>query len=96
MLVPEKTQKKKMCVSPDAKPQRQPVEYRLRWVPGVGSLCWACTFHIFCVDFICVGHLTQTRFSVEYGLNIQVTPTNVQSIVKRIGKVLIFLVGMGL
>ena len=22
-----------------------PVEYRLRWVPGVGSLRWACTFH---------------------------------------------------
>ena len=76
MLVSERTQKmkfaslltqKKNCVSPDAKPQRQPVEYRLRWVPGVGSLHWACTFHIFCVDFICVGHLTQTRFSVEYG-----------------------------
>ena len=22
----------------------------------------ACTFHVFCVDFICVGHPTQTRF----------------------------------
>ena len=22
---------------------------------GVGSLRWACTFHFFCVDFICVG-----------------------------------------
>ena len=48
-------QKHKILVSPEAKPQRQPVEYRLRWVPGVGSLRWACTFHIFCVDFICVG-----------------------------------------
>ena len=46
------------------------MEYRLRWVPGVGSLRWACTFHIFCVDFICVGRPTQTRFSVEYGLAI--------------------------
>ena len=45
--------KHKICFSPDAKPQRQPVEYRLRWVPGVESLRWACTFHIFCVDFIC-------------------------------------------
>ena len=59
--------KKKNCVSPDAKPQRQPVEYRLRWVPGIRSLRWACTFHIFWVDFICVGHPRQTRFSVEYG-----------------------------
>ena len=47
--------KPKSCVLPDAKPKRKPVEYRLRWVPGVGSLRWACTFHIFCVDFICVG-----------------------------------------
>ena len=28
----------------------------------------ACTFHVFCVDFIWVGHPTQTRFLVEYGL----------------------------
>ena len=28
----------------------------------------ACTFHVFCVDFICVRHPTQTRFLVEYGL----------------------------
>ena len=35
---------------------------------ALGLLRWACTFHIFCVDFICVGHPTQTRFSVEYGL----------------------------
>ena len=49
------TQNIKFAFPPDTKPQRQPVEYRLRWVPGVGSLRWACTFHIFCVDFICVG-----------------------------------------
>ena len=45
-----------------------PVEYKLRWVPGVGSLRWACTFNIFCLGFICVGLPTQTQFSVEYGL----------------------------
>ena len=28
-------QKTKNCVSPDAKPKRQPVEYRLRWVPRI-------------------------------------------------------------
>ena len=38
--------------------------------PGVGSLRWACTFHIFCADFICVGHPSQTRFFVEYGLKM--------------------------
>ena len=38
-------------------------------MPGVGSLRWACTFHISCADFICVGHPTQTRFLVEYGLS---------------------------
>ena len=47
--------KPKSCVLPDAKPKRKPVEYRLRWVPGVGSLRWACTFNIVCVDFIHVG-----------------------------------------
>ena len=52
MLVSENA---KICISPDAKPQHQPVEYRLLWVPGVRSFHWACTFHIFCVDFICVG-----------------------------------------
>ena len=65
--------KPKIYVSPNAKPRRQSVEYRLRWVPGVGSLHWACTFHIFCVDFICVGLPTQTQFSVEYGLNCNIS-----------------------
>ena len=29
---------------------------------------WACTFHVVYVNFICVGHPTQARFPVEYGL----------------------------
>ena len=29
---------------------------------------WACTFHIFCVDFIYVWWPTQTQYPVEYGL----------------------------
>ena len=29
----------------------------------------ACTFHVFCVDFICVGHTTQTRFWWNMGLS---------------------------
>ena len=40
--------------SPNAKPQRESVEYRLRWVPNAKFLRWACTFHIVCVNFICV------------------------------------------
>ena len=35
---------------------------------GAGVGRWACTFHVVYVNFICVGHPTQTRFSVEYGL----------------------------
>ena len=39
-------------------------------VGGVGrwGWRWACTFHIFCVDFICVWCPTRTQFPVEYGL----------------------------
>ena len=60
--------KPKICVTPDANPRRQSVEYRWRLVPNAKSSCWACTFHVVYVNFICVGHPTQTRFSVEYGL----------------------------
>ena len=68
----------KICVSPDAKPniyitpntkpQRQSVEYRLRRVPYAKFSRWACTFHIVCVNFICVGHPTRKSFPVEYEL----------------------------
>ena len=47
--------KPKICVSPNAKPECKSVEYRLRWVPNANLSRWACTFHILCVDFICVG-----------------------------------------
>ena len=58
----------KICVTPDANPRRQSVEYRWRWVPNAKFSRWACTFRVVYVNFICVGHPTQTRFSVEYGL----------------------------
>ena len=63
----------KICVFPDANPQRQSVEYRLRWDPTqpifhLLASCWPCTFHVFCVDFICVWYPTRTPFPVEYGL----------------------------
>ena len=57
-----------ICVTPDAKPRPQSVEYRWRWVPNAQFLRWPCTFHVFCVDFIRIGHPTQTPFPVKYGL----------------------------
>ena len=45
--------------------QRKPVEYRLHWVPSIG----ACTFPVFCVDFISRWVAIRTQFPVEYGLN---------------------------
>ena len=55
----------KICVIPNANPQRKSVEYRLRWVPNAKFSRWPCTFH-FCINFIPIG----SRFSVEYGLNV--------------------------
>ena len=63
--------KLKICVSPDANPRRHAVEYRWRWAFWHWGWHWACTFHIFCVDFICFWCPTRTPFPVEYGLNIQ-------------------------
>ena len=61
----------KICVTPDANPRRQSVEYRWRWVPtqnaGVG--------HVYFI-FLCRFHLrlypTRTQFLVEYGLYVLV------------------------
>ena len=55
-------------------PQRESVEYRLRWVPNANFLHWPCTFHVVCVSFICVRLPTQTQFSVEYGLKRDIPP----------------------
>ena len=52
----------KICVTPDANPRRQSVEYRGRWVPNARFSRWPCTFHVVYVNFICVGHPTQTSF----------------------------------
>ena len=60
--------KHKICVTPNAKPQREPMEYRLRWVPNTKFSHWPCTFHVVCAHVICVGYLTRTQFAVEYGL----------------------------
>ena len=60
--------KLKIFVSPDANPRCQSVEYRWRWAFWRWGWRWACTFHVVYVNIICVGHPTQTCFSVEYGL----------------------------
>ena len=60
--------KPKSWVLHDANPRRQSVEYRWHWAFWHWGWHWACTFHVVYVNFICVGHPTQTRFSVEYGL----------------------------
>ena len=44
-----------ICVTPNANPRRQSVEYRWRWVPNANFLRWPCTFQFFGVHFICVG-----------------------------------------
>ena len=59
--------KPKICFTPNANPQRESVEYRLRWVPNAKFSHWQCTFHYFCVDFICVWWPKHTQFPVEYG-----------------------------
>ena len=41
----------KFLASPKAKPQREPVEYRLRWVPNANLLRRPCTFLFFGVVF---------------------------------------------
>ena len=58
----------KICVTPDTNPRRQSMEYRWRWAFWHWGWRWACTCHVVYVNFLCVGHPTQTRFSVEYGL----------------------------
>ena len=41
--------KPKICVTPNAKPKRKSVEYRLRWVPNANFSSWPCTFYVFFV-----------------------------------------------
>ena len=55
--------------SPTRFPRRQSVECRWRWAFWRWGWRWKCTFHIFCVDFICVWWSTQSQYPVEYGLN---------------------------
>ena len=51
-------------------PQRQPVEYRLHWVPGVGSLRWACTFHFFVLISFALGSRRRPSFHWNMGFTV--------------------------
>ena len=52
------TRNMKICVAPNAKPQHEPMEYRLRCVPNAKLSYWPCTFHVVCAHFIRVGYPT--------------------------------------
>ena len=61
----------KICVSPNAKPRRQSVEYRLRWV----FWRWPCIFHVYFMLFVHLfprwqreNQATQRQISLEYRL----------------------------
>ena len=47
-----------------------PVEYRLRWVPGVGSLRWACRFHIFVLISFAFGSRRKRNFQWNMGFRL--------------------------
>ena len=59
--------KHKICVTANSKPRREPVVYRLCWVPKQNFRVGHVHFIFLAVHFICVG----SHFSVEYGLNGQ-------------------------
>ena len=58
-----------VCVIPDAKPQRQPVEYSLRWVHGVRSRVG----HVHFIFFVSISFALGSAFPVEYGLKVFVS-----------------------
>ena len=55
----------KVCITPNANPQREQVEYRSRCKMFVLAMY----ISFFCVNFIRVGY----HFSVEYGLDFSLT-----------------------
>ena len=62
--------KPKICITPDANPRRQSVEYRWRWAFWHWGWRWACTFHVVYVNFICVGIQRKIVFQWNMGLSL--------------------------
>ena len=58
----------KICTTPNAKPQRQSLEYRLDWVPNIKSSRWPCTFLFL---LVLISFALGPVFSVEYGLKVR-------------------------
>ena len=67
MLVSKNT---KICVTPDANPQRQSVEYRLRWVLNANFSRWPCTFHFLVLISIALGIQREPLFQWNMDLTV--------------------------
>ena len=74
MLVSEKAKtpdaKPKICVLPNAKPKRKPVEYRLRWVPTQNSGVGHVHFMFFVLISFALGSQHEPSFQWNMGLNL--------------------------
>ena len=60
--------KHKLCVTLNAKPQHQPMEYRFSH--------WPCKFHVVCAHFIFVGYPTRTSLQWNMGFIYFESPQN--------------------
>ena len=60
--------KPKICVSPDAKPRRQPVEYRWRWVLALGLCVGHVRFIFFVLISFALGSRRRPSFQWNMGL----------------------------
>ena len=58
--------KPKICVSPDAKPRRQPVEYRWRWVLALGL----CVGHVHFIFFVLISFALGSRRRPSFQWNM--------------------------
>ena len=74
MLVSENAKtpdaKPKICVLPNAKPKRKPVEYRLRWVPTQNSGVVHVHFMFFVLISFALGSQREPSFQWNMGLSI--------------------------
>ena len=61
----------KICVTPNVKPQRQSVEYRLRWVPNAKLLVGHVHFIFLGVDLIQVGTIFQWNMGLIPMVNLR-------------------------
>ena len=65
-LPPTQMLKILICVTPNTKPQRESVEYKLRWVPDANILRWACRFYVVYFLFPCVGYPVCSGYGLQF------------------------------